>query len=147
MCESASPPAVPRNRTRGWSFWVRDSTYSSSLEKRPNRLKPPPPRPTIWRGSVTAAHCRKATPLHQILQHMDRSLLLAARGLRAFGFGFAAVLIGIHLERRGLAPGLIGLTLGIGLATASLSLLTSPSPAAHFGRPSALSYRTPPSPP
>src|SRR5258706_814087 len=134
MCESASPPAVPRNRTRGWSFWVRDSTYSSSLEKRPNRLKPPPPRPTIWRGSVTAAHCRKATPLHQILQHMDRSLLLAARGLRALGFGLPAVLIAIHLEQRGRAAGLIGLTLGIGLATASLSGLIAAWAAARFGR-------------
>ena len=47
---------------------------------------------------------------------MDRLLLLTVRGLRAFGFGFAAVLIGIHLERRGLSPGLIGLTLGVGLA-------------------------------
>src|SRR5947209_5140691 len=37
---------------------------------------------------------------------MDRRLLLAARGLRAFGFGFSAVLVGIHLERRGLPAGL-----------------------------------------
>ena len=41
---------------------------------------------------------------------MDRALLLGARGLRAFGFGFSAVLIGVYLERRGLSPGLIGLT-------------------------------------
>jgi MFS family permease len=65
---------------------------------------------------------------------MDRALLLGARGLRAFGFGFSAVLIGVYLERRGLSPGLIGLTLGIGLAAASLSGLASASLAARVGR-------------
>lgn len=65
---------------------------------------------------------------------MDRALLLGARGLRAFGFGFSAVLIGVYLERRGLTPGLIGLTLGLGLASASLSGLASASLAAKFGR-------------
>jgi MFS family permease len=65
---------------------------------------------------------------------MDRILLLAARGLRAFGFGFAAVLIGVHLERRGLSAALIGLTLGVGLAAASLSGLASASMASRFGR-------------
>ncbi|HWN92132.1 MAG TPA: hypothetical protein VNQ15_11995, partial [Verrucomicrobiae bacterium] len=65
---------------------------------------------------------------------MDRVLLLAARGLRAFGFGFSAVLIGVHLERRGLSPALIGLTLGIGLAAASLSGLASAALAARWGR-------------
>jgi MFS family permease len=65
---------------------------------------------------------------------MDRLLLLSVRGLRAFGFGFAAVLIGIHLERRGLSPGLIGLTLGVGLAGASLSGLASASLASRVGR-------------
>jgi MFS family permease len=70
---------------------------------------------------------------------MDRALLLGGRGLRAFGFGFSAVVIGVYLERRGLAPGLIGLTLGLGLAAASLSGLASASLAAHFGRRRALS--------
>ena len=70
---------------------------------------------------------------------MDHALLLGARGLRSFGFGFSAVLIGIYLERRGLSPGLIGLTLGIGLAAASLSGLISASLAARFGRRWALS--------
>jgi MFS family permease len=70
---------------------------------------------------------------------MDRALLLGARGLRAFGFGFSAVLIGVYLERRGLSPGLIGLTLGLGLAAASLSGLASASLAARFGRRWALS--------
>jgi MFS family permease len=70
---------------------------------------------------------------------MDRALLLGARGLRAFGFGFSAVLIGIYLEGRGLSPGLIGLTLGLGLAAASLSGLASASLAARIGRRRALS--------
>ncbi len=65
---------------------------------------------------------------------MDRLLLLAERGLRAFGFGFAAVLIGIHLEKRGLSAGLIGLTLGVGLAAASLSGLASAGLASRMGR-------------
>ncbi|HET7467901.1 MAG TPA: MFS transporter [Candidatus Dormibacteraeota bacterium] len=65
---------------------------------------------------------------------MDRTLLLTTRGLRAFGFGFSAVLVGIHLEHRGLAAGLIGLTLGLGLAAASLSGLAAAWTAAHVGR-------------
>jgi MFS family permease len=65
---------------------------------------------------------------------VDRRLLLAARGLRSFGFGFSAVLIGVHLERRGLSPLLIGLTLGVGLAAASLTGLASAAMAAVWGR-------------
>jgi len=69
---------------------------------------------------------------------VDRGLLLVARGLRAFGFGFSAVLIGVHLESRGLPPGLIGLTLGLGLAAASLSGLGAAWLATRFGRRSTL---------
>ena len=65
---------------------------------------------------------------------MDRTLLLVTRGARAFGFGFSAVLIGVQLERDGLSPGLIGLTLGIGLAAASLSGLGAAAVAARIGR-------------
>jgi MFS family permease len=65
---------------------------------------------------------------------MDRALLLAGRGLRAFGFGFAAVLIGIHLERRGLSAPEIGLTLAVGLVAASLSGLGSAALSARIGR-------------
>ena len=54
--------------------------------------------------------------------------------MRAFGFGFSAVLVGLHLERAGLSPGLIGLTLGLGLAAASLSGLAAVVFAARFGR-------------
>ena len=44
------------------------------------------------------------------------------------------MLIGLHLERAGLAPGLIGLALGVSLAAASLSGLGSVVLAARFGR-------------
>ena len=64
----------------------------------------------------------------------DRALLLAARGLRAFAFGFSAVLVGLHLERDGLSPAEIGLTLGVGLAAASLTGLGSAALAARIGR-------------
>ena len=65
---------------------------------------------------------------------MDRALLFAGRSLRAFGFGFAGVLIGIHLERRGLTAPEIGLTLAVGLIAASLSGLASAGLAARVGR-------------
>lgn len=64
----------------------------------------------------------------------DFRLLLAARLLRAFGFGLAAVLVGIHLERRGLSPGQIGLALTIGLLAASLSGLATAAVASRVGR-------------
>ena len=69
---------------------------------------------------------------------MDRRLLLATRGLRAFGFGFAAVLLGIHLERRGLSPPAIGITLGLGLAAASVLGLASAWASSLIGRRGAL---------
>jgi MFS family permease len=64
----------------------------------------------------------------------DRGLLLAARGVRAFGFGFSAVLIGVHLEGDGLSPAEIGLTLGVGLAAASLTGLGAAALAGRVGR-------------
>src|SRR2546428_768468 len=64
----------------------------------------------------------------------DWALLLVARGLRAFGFGFAAVLVGLHLEHAGLSPVVIGLTVGLGLASASLTGLGAVVFAVRFGR-------------
>jgi MFS family permease len=69
---------------------------------------------------------------------VDRALLLAGRGLRAFGFGFSAVLIGIHLERRGLSATEIGFTLALGLIAASVSGLGSAALSARIGRRRAL---------
>src|SRR5207244_12885474 len=68
----------------------------------------------------------------------DFRLLLLTRTLRAFGFGFAAVLIGIYLERRGLPPDLIGLGLTLGLAAASLLGLLLAALASRLGRRRAL---------
>ncbi len=64
----------------------------------------------------------------------DRFLLLIERGLRAFAFGFSAVLVALHLEHAGLSPGLIGLTLGIGLAAASLTGLAAAALTVRIGR-------------
>jgi len=64
----------------------------------------------------------------------DFALLLLTRTLRAFGFGFAAVLVAIHLERRGLSSGSIGVTLTLGLAAASLLGLLLAALAARLGR-------------
>ena len=69
---------------------------------------------------------------------MDRVLLFAGRGARAFGFGFAAVLIGLHLEARGLSAPLIGIALGVALAAASLLGIGAAYVASRFGRRAAL---------
>ena len=44
------------------------------------------------------------------------------------------MLVGLALERAGLSPGLIGLTLGVGLAAASLTGLAAAALAARYGR-------------
>lgn len=68
----------------------------------------------------------------------DFSILLLTRVLRAFGFGFAAVLVGLHLERRGLSPAAIGLTLTLGLGAGSLLGLGLAALAPRIGRRAAL---------
>jgi len=68
----------------------------------------------------------------------DFHVLFVGRLLRAFGFGLAAVLVGVHLERRGLRPGQIGLALTIGLLAASLSGLATAAVASRVGRRAAL---------
>jgi MFS family permease len=64
----------------------------------------------------------------------DFALILAARLLRAFGFGMAAVLVGLHLERRGLSPGAIGLVLTIGLLSAAVAGVIAATLASRIGR-------------
>src|SRR5437867_10082891 len=64
----------------------------------------------------------------------DFALILAARLLRAFGFGMAAVLVGLHLERRGLSAGAIGVVLTIGLLSAAISGVLAAALAARIGR-------------
>lgn len=69
----------------------------------------------------------------------DVALLLTVRTLRAFGFGFSVVVVGLHLERRGLDALLIGATLSAGLMAGSLSGLAAAALAARVGRRAALS--------
>ena len=64
----------------------------------------------------------------------DYRLLLASRLFRGYGFGFVAVILGIHLEHRGLSPGTIGIVLAIGLLTGSLYGVLFAALAPRFGR-------------
>jgi len=64
----------------------------------------------------------------------DYRLLLIARVLRGFGFGFMAVVLGLYLEHRGLRPAAIGAVLALGLLTASLYGLPAAAVAARVGR-------------
>jgi MFS family permease len=64
----------------------------------------------------------------------DFWLILLARVLRAFGFGMAAVAIGLHLERRGLSPTAIGIALTVGLLAGALFGLAAAAASARIGR-------------
>jgi MFS family permease len=64
----------------------------------------------------------------------DLLLLLGGRVLRAFAFGFGAVLLGLHLEARHLSPAEIGLALTVGVLAAALAGLAAARLAARFGR-------------
>ena len=64
----------------------------------------------------------------------DYRLLLSTRLLRALGFGFSAVLLGVHLERRGLTPAEIGLALTLALSAATLGGLALAAASARLGR-------------
>jgi MFS family permease len=68
----------------------------------------------------------------------DFALLLLTRVLRAFGFGFAAVLIGLHLERHGLSAVEIGAILAAGSLAGALLGLGFARLAVHVGRRGAL---------
>jgi MFS family permease len=65
---------------------------------------------------------------------VDYPLLLGGRVLRAFGFGFSAVLLGLQLERHGLSPVEIGLCLTVGLFSAALAGLAAAALSRRFGR-------------
>src|SRR5256886_2806940 len=64
----------------------------------------------------------------------DFALILAARLLRAFGFGMAAVLVGLHLERHGLSASVIGLVLSIGLLSAAIAGVIAATISGRIGR-------------
>jgi MFS family permease len=64
----------------------------------------------------------------------DYRLLLATRVVRAFGFGFAAILLGIHLQARGLGSAEVGLVLALGLLSGSLTGLLAAAATKYWGR-------------
>ncbi len=64
----------------------------------------------------------------------DFWLIVMARLLRAFAFGVSAVLIGLYLERRGLSPSAIGVSLTIGLLAGALFGLATAAASVRIGR-------------
>jgi MFS family permease len=64
----------------------------------------------------------------------DLRLILGARLLRALAFGMSAVLIGLHLERRGLSSTAIGLILTIGLLSAAIGGVVGAALSSRIGR-------------
>ncbi|MDQ6883535.1 MAG: MFS transporter [Candidatus Dormibacteraeota bacterium] len=64
----------------------------------------------------------------------DFWLIVIARLLRAFAFGVSAVVIGLYLERRGLSPIAIGVSLTIGLLAGALFGLAAAAASARIGR-------------
>ncbi|TME16600.1 MAG: MFS transporter [Chloroflexi bacterium] len=64
----------------------------------------------------------------------DYLLLLSARLVRAFGFGLGTVILGLHLERKGLAAAQIGAALAIGLGAGALSGLVAAPLSRRLGR-------------
>ena len=64
----------------------------------------------------------------------DARLLMTARSLRAFAFGFAAVLVGVYLQRRGLSSFEIGVALGVGVLAAGIAGLGFAYIATRWGR-------------
>lgn len=75
---------------------------------------------------------------HLIVQasaaNRDLRLILGARLLRAWAFGMSAVLIGLHLERRGLSSAAIGLILTIGLLSAAIGGVIGAALSSRIGR-------------
>lgn len=64
----------------------------------------------------------------------DLRLILGARLLRAGAFGMSAVVIGLHLQRRGLSSAVIGLILTIGLLSAAIGGVLAAALSARIGR-------------
>ena len=64
----------------------------------------------------------------------DLRLILSARLLRAGAFGMSAVVIGLHLQRRGLSSTAIGLILTIGLLSAAIGGVLAAALSSRIGR-------------
>jgi len=76
----------------------------------------------------------KATLATPPPRRRDVRILLSARVVRAFGFGFSAIVLGLHLQDRGLTPTQIGAVVAIAIAAASLTGLLAAAAAGRFGR-------------
>jgi len=64
----------------------------------------------------------------------DLQVLFFVRFLRAVGFGFSAVLIGLYFQDRNVTPLEIGIVLAVGFAAAALTGLVSANAQGRFGR-------------
>ncbi len=64
----------------------------------------------------------------------DLAILFFVRFIRAVGFGFAAVLVGIYLQARHIDPFQIGLIIAVGFAAAAIAGLLAANAQAIFGR-------------
>ncbi len=64
----------------------------------------------------------------------DLWILLSVRSIRAVGFGFSAILLGLYLQDRGLPPLQIGMVIALGLASASLTGLAAAKGQHWYGR-------------
>jgi MFS family permease len=64
----------------------------------------------------------------------DLALLMAARSIRSFAFGFVAVLLGVHLQDNGIEPLGVGVAITVAIAAASVSQLIAVRVSARFGR-------------
>ena len=64
----------------------------------------------------------------------DLGVLFAIRFLRAVGFGFSAVLVGLYLQARDVTPFQIGIVLAVGFAAAAVTGLASANAQGRFGR-------------
>jgi MFS family permease len=75
-----------------------------------------------------------STPTHHANRPGDFRLLLVMRVVRGFAFGFAPVVLGTHLQRRGLDPVQIGGVLTVGLLSASMTGLLLAGVSNQIGR-------------
>src|SRR3989442_8864870 len=136
-CARGDGPCRPRCR-RGRRR--EDHARVRRSERNCPRLRPDAWRARSGKDPAGIADVRRALHLvpepgpGSILIARDFALILAARLLRAFGFGMAAVLVGLHLERRGLTAGAIGVVLTIGLLSAAISGVMAAALASRIGR-------------
>src|SRR5258708_240673 len=115
----------------GWAERHRPRLRAGARRGRPR--KDPPREPDVRRALHLVPE-QGGRAVAFALMSRDFALILAARLLRAFGFGLAAVLVGLHLERRGLSAGAIGLVLTVGLLSAAIAGVIAATISSRIGR-------------